>query len=99
MLFRSPVPYDGNRDDFAAFILDCQVYLTLNKTIYDTSEKKILFITSYMTGGTAKAWKEAYLADALSHSPAEFGEFTVFLQNLRDSFTASDLEGEARAQL
>ena len=56
-----PTHFTGNRDDLDNFIQDCTLYLTLNRAVYETDEKKIIFMLSYMTEGTARAWKEAFV--------------------------------------
>lgn len=94
-----PKPFDGNRNNLASFIQDIYVYLTLNRHIYDSQEKKIIFALSYLTEGTAKAWKEAFLGEILSQRPANFGTYEEFITRLQTAFSASDVEGEARAQL
>ena len=56
-----PTNFTGNRDDLDNFVQDCTLYLTLNKTVYETDEKQIIFMLSYMTERTAHAWKEAFV--------------------------------------
>ena len=92
-----PKPFDGNHNNLASFIQDIYVYLTLNRHIYDSQEKKIIFALSYLTEGTAKAWKEAFLGEILSQRPANFGTYEEFITRLQTAFSASDVEGEARA--
>ena len=94
-----PRVFNGNREDLTAFIQDSRVYLTLNKKAYDTDKKRIIFMLSFMTEGTARAWKEALLAEIFSAATTDFGTFVEFLKKLTGAFTASDIEGEARAQL
>ena len=40
-----------------------ELYLHINKHIYDNDEKRIVFTLSFMTDGAATTWKEAYIAD------------------------------------
>jgi hypothetical protein len=91
-----PKVFDGNRENLTPFLQDCQVYLTLNDHIYDTDEKKIAFFLSFLTEGVAKVWKEGYLLDKLGKG---FGSLTTFKKLLQDTFSASDVEGDARAKL
>ena len=56
-----PTNFTGNRDDLDNFEQDCTLYLTLNKIVYETDEKQIIFILSYMTEGATHAWKEAFI--------------------------------------
>src|SRR6202522_323065 len=94
-----PTHFTGNRDDFDNFIQDCTLYLTLNRAVYETDEKKIIFMLSYMTEGTARAWKEAFVRDIINSPINDFGSLKQFTDNLKKAFEASDSEGDARAKL
>src|SRR6202789_3190152 len=94
-----PTHFTGNRDDLDNFIQDCTLYLTLNRAIYETDEKKIIFMLSYMTEGTARAWKEAFVRDIINSPINNFGSLKQFTVNLKRAFEASDSEGDARAKL
>ena len=95
----NPTEFDGSREHLNAFIQDCHLYLALNEETYNDNDKRIIFILSYMTKGTAKAWKEAFVHDALSQDPPTFGTYKNFLEILKKAFAAADVEGDARASL
>src|ERR1700678_3077300 len=94
-----PTHFSGNRDDLDNFIQDCMLYLTLNRAVYEIDKKKIIFMLSYMTGGTARAWKEAFVPDIINSPINDFGSLKQFTVNLKKAFEASDSEGDARAKL
>src|SRR5271155_2349915 len=94
-----PTHFTGNRDDLDNFIQDCTLYLTLNRAVYETDERKIIFMLSYMTEGTARAWKEAFVRDIINSPINDFGSLKQFTVNLKRAFEASDSEGDARAKL
>src|SRR6202522_4518743 len=94
-----PTHFTGNRDDLDNFIQDCTLYLTLNRAVYETDEKKIIFMLSYMTEGTARAWKEAFVQDVINTQTNDFGSLKQFTVDLKKAFEASDSEGDARAKL
>src|SRR5271168_3278259 len=94
-----PTRFSGNRDDLDNFIQDCTLYLTLNGAVYKTDEKKIIFMLSYMTEGTAHAWKEAFVRDIINSPINDFGSFKQFTVDLKKAFEVSDSEGDARAKL
>src|SRR6202522_1475838 len=94
-----PTHFTGNRDDLDNFIQDCTLYLTLNKAVYETDEKKIVFMLSYMMEGTARAWKEAFVRDIINSPTNDFGSLKQFTIDLKKAFEASDSEGDARAKL
>src|SRR6202453_3855817 len=90
-----PTHFTGNRDDLDNFMQDCTLYLTLNRAIYETDEKKFVFMLSYMTEGTACAWKEAFVRDVIDSPTKDFGSLKQFTVNLKKAFEASDSEGKA----
>src|ERR1700678_4507833 len=94
-----PTRFTGNRDDLDNFIQDCTLYLTLNGAVYETDEKKIIFMLSHMTEGTARAWKEAFVRDFINTPINDFGSLKQFTIDLKKAFEASDSEGDARAKL
>src|SRR6202522_1793848 len=94
-----PTHFTGNRDDLDNFIQDCTLYLTLNRAVYETDEKKVIFMLSYMTEGAARAWKEAFVRDVINSPINDFRSLKQFTDNLKRAFEASDSEGDARAKL
>src|SRR6202522_2068569 len=94
-----PTHFTGNRDDLDNFIQDCTLYLTLNRAVYETDEKQIIYMLSYMTEGTAHAWKEAFIREVINSPVIDFGSLKQFTVNLKKAFEASDSEGDARAKL
>src|SRR6202789_4603935 len=94
-----PTHFSGDRDDLDNFIQDCTLYLTLDRAVYKTDEKRIIFMLSYMTEGTARAWKEAFVRDIINSPINDFGSLKQFTVNLKRAFEASDSEGDARAKL
>src|ERR1700677_1597579 len=81
-----PTHFTGNRDDLNNFIQDCTLYLTLNRAVYETDKKKIIFMLSYMTEGTARAWKEAFIRDVINSPRNNFRSLKQFTIDLRKAF-------------
>lgn len=94
-----PTPFDGTRENLISFINECALYCTLNSGIYDTDAKKVIFMLSYMKGGTAQAWKESFITEAIKKVPEDYGTITEFLTKLRAAFELANSEGEARARI
>src|ERR1700678_3072845 len=94
-----PTHFTGNRNDLDNFIQDCTLYLTLNRAVYETDEKQIIYMLSYMTEGTARAWKEAFVREVINSPIIDFGSLKQFTVDLKKAFEASDSEGDARAKL
>src|SRR6202522_1262458 len=53
-----PKPFDGKRENLRKFVQDGELYLMINKKIYDDDLKKIGFFLSFMNEGDAASWKE-----------------------------------------
>jgi hypothetical protein len=94
-----PTHFSGNQDDLDNFIQDCMLYLTLNRAVYETDEKQIIYMLSYMTEGTARAWKEAFVREVINSPIINVGSLKQFTVDLKKGFEASDSEGDARAKL
>jgi hypothetical protein len=76
-----PKPFDGKRENLRKFVQDGELYLMINKKIYDDDIKKIGFFLSFMTEEDAASWKEQLLKDALATAQAnntelDLGTFT-----------------------
>ena len=54
---------------------------------------------SYMTEGTACAWKEAFVQNVINSPGNDFRSLKQFTVDLKKAFKASDSEGDARAKL
>ena len=87
--------FNGDRNDLNKFIQSCSAYLNLNTEIFNSDKKKILFILSYMTEGTAEAWREVYMDE----KNGAYGLYPTFITELKKAFSAADTEGKAWAQL
>jgi hypothetical protein len=73
------------------------MYLNINDAIYNTDKKKILFVLSYMRGGTAGLWKDAFYT--AKHTANRWGSFADLKTELMTAFSPSDKKGDARAKL
>ena len=88
---RPPPDFNGNREEADNFLNSCRVYLRLNAQSYSTDEEKIIFILSYMIGGSAGPWKDAFTTKAFSINPTTsqehgFGTLTDFIKEFNKSF-------------
>ena len=88
---RPPPDFNGNRKEADNFLNSCRVYLRLNAQSYSTDEEKIIFILSYMIGGSAGPWKDVFTTKAFSINPATsqehgFGTLTDFIKEFNKSF-------------
>ena len=95
-----PKAFSGKRTELKRFLQDTQVYLTINKEIYDNDDKKIAFVLSFMNEGDASAWKEEFISTALEDADVRgddisFGNFKNFRDSLEKSFSPYDAPGDA----
>jgi hypothetical protein len=65
--------------------------------IYNTEEKKVLFVLSFMNGGVAGSWKQGKTAAYLK--AGNFETFDKFKQAVQTVFTPIDDEGVAKTEL
>ena len=56
-----PKPFDGKRENLKKFVQDRELYIMINKKMYDDNIKKIGFFLSFMNEGDAASWKEQLL--------------------------------------
>ena len=100
-----PKTFDGSREKFRKFLQDAQLYMTINKKIYDNDLVKIGFILSFMTEGQAAAWADQFIEEAANASTAagkpdlDLGTYDDFRKALKDAFSAYDSPGEALSQM
>ena len=86
---------------FTAWLLSVRTYLMLNSHIYDDDEKQIRFALSYMTGGSALAFKENYIegciADGINFYITE--SFAQFVQKLKNIYEVGDVKATSMLHL
>jgi len=92
-----PDTFNGDRTVFKSFMQDCYVYMVHYQTAFDNDDKKIVFMLSLITGGTARAWKENWLEKKITTK--NLGTFDEFKEALTKTFTQIDEGGHARAWL
>ncbi|KAF8219616.1 hypothetical protein L208DRAFT_1338932, partial [Tricholoma matsutake] len=66
--------FSGDRTKTAKFLQEIDLYLRINDQVYDTNDKKIIFTLSFMNGGTAAAWAQAFVNQ---HQSKGFGEYII----------------------
>jgi hypothetical protein len=59
-------PFTGKQSDFILFMQD--VYLKVNRLIYDNDKKKISFILSYLAERDAAVWKQQFIQTKIEES-------------------------------
>jgi hypothetical protein len=100
-----PKPFDGSREKFRKFLQDAELYMTINKKLYDNDLVKIGFVLSFMTEGQAAAWADQFVEEAEKAAAAanrtgfDLGTYDNFRKILKESFSAYDSPGDALSQM
>ena len=93
-----PKAFDGNRDKFRKFLPTAEIYLGINKKVYNNDLKKIGFILSFMTEGQAEAWADQFVEEAQTQNPGpdlDLRTYEEFVKILKATFSAYDSFGDA----
>src|SRR6202161_2592944 len=83
-----PTPFTGDRNEIENFVQECDVYLTLNKYIYDNEDSKVAFTLSFLTAGEAKKWKEQFIRACTTNAEITFPTYAEFMRRLQAAFKA-----------
>jgi Ty3 transposon capsid-like protein len=99
-----PEAFSGNRDDFKKFLQNIEVYVDVNHETYNKDLRKIVFILSFMTTGSAATWKtqfieEAYAKPAPTNPNARLGTYIQFKKDLMEAFSMFDSVGDSLDEL
>jgi hypothetical protein len=96
-----PAPFNGDPAKLEHFIMDCDMYITVNRRVYDDDTKRIGFYMLLLTEGSAATWKMQYYKANRAANNGVFTPPTVqqFLIDLRDSFREVDEEGSSLVRL
>ena len=87
-------PFAGKRETLEKFLETIGLHLILNRVKDD--EDKIAFTLTYLEGGDADSWRAAFLKQSVTtQGEPNFGKWSDFLQDLRNSFKPYDKEGDA----
>ena len=81
-----PEEFDGKPEHLKNFLHQCTLNLQLNRDQYNTDDKKIGYVLSFMTKGPAKIWNENYLDNRLVDGTYHFPSYPEFLFNLNEDF-------------
>ena len=99
--FGIPKPFSGKRGDLKKFLRTCRMYLQTNSEMYNTDERKIVFVLSFMTENDTANWKDQWLDELeeestqMKSSKLNFGTYDDFLELLKKDFAEYDAPGDA----
>ena len=95
-----PKVFTRKRTDLQRFLQDIFVFLTINKEHYNTDDKKIAFVMSFMTDGDAALWKQEFISKVIRDSVTAgneitFGTYKSFIESLEKWFLPYNAPGNA----
>jgi hypothetical protein len=93
----APTDFHGAHELTTKFLQEVKMYMCTNAEIYNTEEKKVLFVLSFMNRGVAGSWKQGKTAVYLK--ARNFGTFDEFKQAVQTAFTPINDKGVAKTEL
>jgi hypothetical protein len=99
-----PEAFDGNQDGFKELLQNIEVYMDINHETYNNNLRKIVFVLSFMTTGSAATWKaqfieEAYAKPTPTNPNSRLKTYTQFRKDLIEAFSMFDSVGDALDEL
>ena len=94
-----PSIFDGNPKKARAWINNTQLYLLVNKDVYNHDDKKIAFALSFMKEGAAELWALTETEAAFVRNPPGFRTWTNFIKKFNNSFILENTKEQAIAWL
>ena len=94
-----PSTFDGNPKKARAWINNTQLYLLVNKDVYDHDDKKITFALSFMKEGAAGLWALTETKTAFTRNPPGFGTWADFHKKFNNLFILKNTREQAIAWL
>ena len=92
-----PPTFDGTPEKARGWFNNTQLYLLVNKEIYNDDDKKIAFALSFMREGSAALWALTETEAALKRNPLNFGTWQDFLNKFSASFILENTKDQAIA--
>ena len=95
-------PFTGKRTDLQRFIQETFIFLTINKEHYNTDDKKIAFVMSFMNNGDASSWKQEFISRIMKDDQGDdisFRTYKAFMESLEKSFSPYDGPGDALEEM
>src|SRR6266436_4174154 len=95
----TPSPFSGAQDDLDHFKAECSLYLSMRHSEILDECSNILFVLSYMKGGTAGPWATQRINSILYLSEAEEVTWAGFVSELDKMFADPNHQATARRKL
>src|SRR6266481_8841518 len=95
----TPSPFSGVQDNLDHFKAECSLYLSMRHSKFLDECSNILFVLSYMKGGTAGPWATQRINSILYLSEAEEVTWAGFVSELNKMFADPNHQATARRKL
>src|SRR6266446_2891384 len=95
----TPSPFSGVQDNLDHFKAECSLYLSMRHSKFLDECSNILFVLSYMKGGTAGPWATQRINSILYLSEAEEVTCAGFVSELNEMFADPNCQATARRKL
>ena len=92
-----PPSFDGTPEKARGWFNNIQLYLLVNKDIYNDDDRKIAYALSFMKEGSAALWSLTETEAALKRNPPNFGTWQNFLNKFSASFILENTKDQAIA--
>ena len=92
----TPEAYDSSFETLRQWLNTVQLYLLVNEDVYNNDNKKIVFVLSYMTKGSALTWAATFWENSINTTGTVIlGIYTNFITKFNEDFKQRDVTGTA----
>src|SRR5258707_119852 len=94
----APSPFSGVQDDLDCFKAECSLYLSMRQSKFLDERSNVLFILSYMKGGSAGPWPMQKINSILYPANPEEGTWAGFILELDKLFVNPNHQATAQCK-
>src|SRR6266436_234055 len=95
----APSPFSGAQDDLDCFKAECSLYLSMRQSEFLDKHSNVLFILSYMKGGSAGPWAMQKINSILYPANPEELTWAGFISELDKMFADPNHQATAQRKL
>src|SRR5258705_1058505 len=95
----APSPFSGAQDDLDCFKAECSLYLSMRQSEFLDEHSNVLFILSYMKGGSAGPWATQKINSILYPANMEEVTWAGFILELDKMFADPNCQATAQRKL
>ena len=95
----APSPFSGAQDDLDRFKAECSLYLSMRQSEFPDERSNVLFVLSYMKGGTTGPWATQRINSILYPSDPEEVTWSGFTSELDEMFADPNRQATAHRKL